>query len=130
MPQELPDGTLPSAGDLERATAQDVDEGVTTYYDVKPPHGRHYDTLWDIADRYLGDGRRYAEIWDLNKDVPQPDGRMLEKADLIQPGWVMKLPNDAKGPGLKVVDHVSVEMTAGAPSGASSAVKRCACSSE
>src|SRR5699024_4489567 len=33
------------------------------------------------------------------------DGRMLKNPDLIHPGWVMRLPADAKGPGLKVVDH-------------------------
>jgi hypothetical protein len=109
LPAELPEGTLPTLGDLDRATHTDVAAGVTTYYDVKPPNGRHYDTLWDIAERYLGDGRRYQEIWDLNKNVEQPDGRVLQKADLIHPGWVMKLPNDAKGPGLKVVDHAAVE---------------------
>ncbi|MFI5429986.1 LysM peptidoglycan-binding domain-containing protein [Aeromicrobium sp. UC242_57] len=63
MPDELPDGTLPTVGDLESATRLDVAEGVTTYYDVKPPNGRHYDTLWDISERYLGDGRRYNEVW-------------------------------------------------------------------
>ncbi len=104
---ELPDGTLPAVNSLDDATSVDIAEGVTTYYDVKPPHGRHYDTLWDIADRYLGDGFRYKEIWDLNKGVTQPDGRVLQKADLIYPGWVMKLPNDAKGPGLKVIDHAA-----------------------
>ena len=101
------DGALPAVSTLDDATRTDIAEGVTTYYDVKPPHGRHYDTLWDIADRYLGDGFRYKEIWDLNKGVTQPDGRVLEKADLIYPGWVMKLPNDAKGPGLKVIDHAA-----------------------
>ncbi len=104
---ELPDGTLPAVRTLDDATPVDIAEGVTTYYDVKPPDGRHYDTLWDIADRYLGDGFRYKEIWDLNKGVTQPDGRVLQKADLIYPGWVMKLPNDAKGPGLKVIDHAA-----------------------
>jgi len=104
---EVPDGTLPAVNTLDDATSVDIAEGVTTYYDVKPPDGRHYDTLWDIADRYLGDGFRYKEIWDLNKGVTQPDGRVLQKADLIYPGWVMKLPNDAKGPGLKVIDHAA-----------------------
>jgi len=108
LPAELPDGTLPTLGDLDRATTTDVALGVTTYYDVKPPEGRHYDTLWDIADRYLGEGRRYQEIWELNKDIEQPDGRKLQKADLIHPGWVLKLPSDAVGPGLKVVDHAAV----------------------
>jgi DNA-binding SARP family transcriptional activator len=99
---------LPAVDTLERATRTDVRDGVTTYYDVKPPRGRHYDTLWDMAERYLGDGLRYKEIWELNKDVVQPDGRVLKNADLIYPGWVMKLPSDAKGPGLKVVDHATL----------------------
>ena len=102
------DHRLPSVDTLEKATRTDVHEGATTYYDVKPPRGRHYDTLWDMAERYLGDGLRYKEIWALNKDVVQPDGRVLKNADLIYPGWVMKLPADAKGPGLKVVDHATI----------------------
>ncbi|MEJ7634969.1 LysM peptidoglycan-binding domain-containing protein [Aeromicrobium sp.] len=117
----LPDGTLPSVSSLDDATALDVVEGVTTYYDVKPPNGRHYDTLWDIAERYLGDGLRYKEIWDLNKGITQPDGRVLEKADLIHPGWVMKLPNDAKGSGLKVIDHAADAKSADQASDASAA---------
>ncbi|MDO9379939.1 MAG: LysM peptidoglycan-binding domain-containing protein [Nocardioidaceae bacterium] len=98
---------LPSEDELTRATAADVadqDQGVVTYYDVKPPDHRNYDTLWDIADRYLGDGFRYREIYDLNKGATQPDGRTLTQADLIHPGWVLQMPNDAKGPGLKVVE--------------------------
>ncbi len=98
---------LPTLAQLDRATKADVAHGLTTYYDVKPPNGRRYDTLWDIAERYLGDGLRYKEIWEMNKDVTQPDGRQLKNADLIYPGWVMKLPNDATGAGLKVVDHAS-----------------------
>lgn len=98
---------LPELADLEDATTADVEAGATTYYDVKPPEGRHYDTLWDIADRYLGDGLRYKEIWELNKGVEQPDGRVLANADLIHPGWVMKMPSDARGPGLKVVEHAA-----------------------
>ena len=100
----------PAADDLERATHADVKQSVTTFYDVKPPRGRHYDTLWDIAERYLGDGLRYKEIWQLNKDVVQADGRVLRNADLIYPGWVMKMPDDARGPGLKVVDHAAAFM--------------------
>ena len=98
---------LPGASDLLRATAQDVTEGATTSYEVHPPEGRNYDTLWDIAERYLGSGIRYKEIFELNKDLTQGDGRSLQIADLIQPGWVLRLPSDAKGPGLKVVSHVS-----------------------
>lgn len=80
-------------------------EGVVKYYEVRPPQGRHYDSLWDIAERYLGSGLRYKEIYELNRGVLQPDGRRLVDADLIQPGWLMRLPGDANGPGIKVVDH-------------------------
>lgn len=78
----------------ERATAE------TKHYEVRPPNGRHHDTLWDIADRTLGDPLRYKEIYALNKDRVQPDGRRLVDADLIQPGWQLALPGDAKGPGV------------------------------
>ena len=80
-------------------------EGVVRFYQVQPPHGRHYDTLWDIAERFLGSGLRYKEIYELNRGVLQPDGRRLVNADLIYPGWLVRLPGDAKGPGLRVVDH-------------------------
>lgn len=79
-------------------------DGSVAFYKVMPPHNRHYDTLWDIAERYLGDGLRYKEIYALNRGIMQPDGSKLERADLIQPGWLLRLPADAKGPGLRVVD--------------------------
>ena len=67
------------------------------YTEVRPPRGRNYDCLWDIAERYLGEGRRYKEIYELNKNKLQPDGRRLTNPDLILPGWQVRLPADAKG---------------------------------
>jgi len=72
---------------------------------VQPPEGRYHDNLWDIAQRHLGDGRRYQEIFELNKGRDQPDGRELTLARLIQPGWLMVMPEDATG-----VDRVTVEV--------------------
>ena len=69
-------------------------------YEVQPPHSRQYDCLWDIAERYLNDGLRWKEIYQLNKDVVQPDGNSLQDPDLIYPGWILHLPDDAKGPGI------------------------------
>ena len=63
----------------------------------KPPQGRHHDTLWDIAERHLGDGLRWKEIYELNRHRPQPDGHRLEVARLIHPGWRLLLPADAIG---------------------------------
>jgi hypothetical protein len=72
-------------------------------YVVKPPDGRYHESLWEIAQNHLGDGRRYAEIYELNKDRVQPDGSKLTIASLIRPGWVLHMPRDASGPGIEVV---------------------------
>ena len=69
-------------------------------YVVEVPDGGHYDSLWDIAERHLDDGTRYAEIFDLNAGRPQPDGDTLTRPQLIRPGWVLLLPPDARGPGV------------------------------
>jgi DNA-binding SARP family transcriptional activator len=53
------------------------------------------DTLWSIAESTLGDGRRYPEIFELNRGRPQPDGTTLERPDRLQPGWVLELPDGA-----------------------------------
>ena len=80
----------------------------TKFYRIHPPEGRHHDSLWEIAQRHLGDGRRYKEIYELNKDRVQPDGSRLSQASLIRPGWVMEMPADAHGGDL-------VEMPVAAP---------------
>ncbi|AZM54802.1 hypothetical protein DMA15_21420 [Streptomyces sp. WAC 01529] len=72
-------------------------DGDTKYYRIQPPEGRHHDSLWEIAERHLGDGRRYKEIYQLNKDREQPDGSKLSEASLIRPGWIMEMPADAHG---------------------------------
>ncbi|GAA2560408.1 BTAD domain-containing putative transcriptional regulator [Streptomyces fimbriatus] len=72
-------------------------QGDTKFYRIQPPEGRHHDSLWEIAERHLGDGRRYKEIFDLNKDRIQPDGSKLSEASLIRPGWIMEMPGDARG---------------------------------
>jgi hypothetical protein len=55
------------------------------------------DTLWDIAERHLGDPFRWREIFQLNEGGPQADGRCLTDPDLIAPGWQLRLPGDASG---------------------------------
>ncbi|MEW2387293.1 BTAD domain-containing putative transcriptional regulator [Streptomyces venezuelae] len=79
------------------STATSANEGDTKYYRIQPPEGRHHDSLWEVAERHLGDGRRYKEIYQLNKDREQPDGSKLSEASLIRPGWIMEMPADAHG---------------------------------
>jgi len=56
------------------------------------------DTLSGIAQAHLGDPARYVEIFELNRDVAQPDGQRLTDPDLIQPGWSLRLPQGGEPP--------------------------------
>lgn len=102
---------------------QDADQGAEgeraaptppsrTYYRIQPPEGRHHDTLWGIADRHLGDGLRYKEIYQLNKGRVQPDGSKLTEASLIRPGWILEMPADAHGGELVEIPHEAAELSA------------------
>lgn len=53
----------------------------TTTYTVKSG-----DCLWNIAKKYLGDGSRYTEIYNLNKDK-------IKNPNLIYPNQVLTLPS-------------------------------------
>lgn len=90
----------------------------TKQYVVMPPQGRHHDSLWDIADRYLGSGIRYRELFELNQGRTQPDGSKLTLESLIRPGWTLIMPADARGEGLIEVtpDRVATGGLAGSGS--------------
>lgn len=67
---------------------------------VMPPDpvtGVH-DCLWRIAERTLGDGHRWPDIFELNKGKPQPDGGTFTRPDMIFPGERFVLPTDAATP--------------------------------
>src|SRR6266568_5077822 len=96
----------PGLHTAELAIARDrARPGAEKIYVVKPPVGRYHESLWEIAEKHLSDGRRYPEIYELNKDHVQPDGSRLTIASLIRPGWVLHMPRDAHGPGIEVVRH-------------------------
>jgi len=72
------------------------------------------DYLSEIAARFLGDWRLYRQIGDLNRSVHQPDGGALENDNLIQPGWVLRLPQEyvvARPDGTTVTRRVVVDDT-------------------
>ncbi len=45
------------------------------------------DTLWAISQKFLGNGARYTEIFDANKEV-------IKNPDLIYPGQTIRIPLD------------------------------------
>jgi hypothetical protein len=57
--------------------------------------------LFEIAKKTLGDGDRAPEIFALTKGRLQPDGGRLTDPAAIRPGWVLILPDDAKGRGVQ-----------------------------
>lgn len=81
------------------------------------------DTLWGIAESCLGDPFRWPEIYELNKGLPQADGRVLRDPDLIFPGWQLRLPADAIAPvppqpeGVPVSTQPSPDPVSGGSSG-------------
>ncbi|MFC1405738.1 MULTISPECIES: LysM peptidoglycan-binding domain-containing protein [Streptacidiphilus] len=55
------------------------------------------ESMWDLAEHYLGDGMRWREIAQLNQGVPQPDGKTVTATTLqLTPGWTLRLPADAR----------------------------------
>ena len=50
------------------------------------------DSPWLIAERYLGDGMRWRELWDLNRGVKQADGRAWTDQQVLLQDWTLTLP--------------------------------------
>lgn len=69
--------------EIPQASAEDIRDGtppqVSTYTVVKG------DCLWKIAKKLLGDGSRYTEIYNLNRDK-------ISNPNLIYPGQVLTIP--------------------------------------
>ena len=53
----------------------------TVDHSVKPG-----ESLWSIAEHHFGDGARYKEIAELNRDL------LGARPSFLEPGWVLKLP--------------------------------------
>ncbi|WP_433788944.1 LysM peptidoglycan-binding domain-containing protein [Actinoplanes sp. CA-252034] len=71
------------------------------YYVVTQSYNGEPEFLYEIAERFLGDGNRAMEIFELNKGRWQPGDQQVTKPEVIEPEWVLRLPPDAKGDGVK-----------------------------
>jgi hypothetical protein len=91
---------------LASATAQ---AALTTAPEVLPTYEvKHRDTLWDIAEQCLGDPQRWRDIYKLNENKTQGDGRVFANPDRVHPGWVLELPTDAVVESAPKVDPAPV----------------------
>ncbi|HET8620480.1 MAG TPA: LysM peptidoglycan-binding domain-containing protein, partial [Acidimicrobiales bacterium] len=67
------------------------------------------DSPWALAQEHLGEGARWTEIWELNRGVPQPDGRSWDSPETIMPGWQFALPAGAAAAGVLGPGQVMVQ---------------------
>ncbi|RWZ68184.1 hypothetical protein ELQ92_02810 [Labedella populi] len=74
---------------------------VVPFYVVQSSVNGEPEFLFAIAQRYLGDGNRFTEIFELNEGRRQPDGGALTVPTSLNPGWILLLPADAEGPGVQ-----------------------------
>ncbi|MER5767853.1 hypothetical protein [Streptomyces sp. NPDC001985] len=83
-------------------TRASADDGAKVkYYIVSEQPGGEPEFVFAIAERTLGDGNRFQEIFELNKGRRQPDGKVMESATAVPAGWVLRLPPDARGAGVR-----------------------------
>ena len=75
---------------------------------------QHGDTLWGLAEKYLGDGANFAEIARLNEGQPMTGGNVFRSSEAIQPGWELKMPATATStPKHSKAKDTQVEVRAG-----------------
>ena len=63
------------------------------------------DSLWDIARRCYGDGSRFVELFEANRERVMAGGERFTDPRLIRPGWVLAVP--LPGEHLSVRDDVA-----------------------
>ncbi|MGW5498747.1 LysM peptidoglycan-binding domain-containing protein [Streptomyces olivaceoviridis] len=87
------------------STANAEDKGLIKVYVVRSAaqNGGAADTLPEIAQRTLGSPARSQDIFTLNQGRAQTDGGALTSPDqTLDPGWILRLPDDASGPFVKL----------------------------
>jgi hypothetical protein len=93
--------TLASGSGYRSAAGAVAAPAAVKYYVVPSPGKGATETLYDIAHRTLGNGSLYPEIFRLNKGRLEPNGERMESPRTIHVGWLLVLPADARGPGVR-----------------------------
>jgi nucleoid-associated protein YgaU len=53
------------------------------------------DSLYSLADQYLGNGDHWPEIWETNQGAPMSNGQPFTDPDFVTDGTVLTIPTDA-----------------------------------
>lgn len=96
---------LVALGGTGSAHAAGSDDELIKVFVVPDPaqSGGQLATLQSIAAATLGDASRSGEIFGLNRGQAQKDGGALNSPDdQLHPGWILRLPQDASGPGVQL----------------------------
>ncbi|MBO0610801.1 discoidin domain-containing protein [Myceligenerans salitolerans] len=99
-PANTPPPQVPSAPSDRPTPDREGPPGSVVYYVVKQ-RGDRAETIEDIAQRLLGSSARWPEIVQLSKSIRQKDGKYLTDPHTLLAGWVLQLPDDAVGDGVK-----------------------------
>jgi hypothetical protein len=81
-------------------TASAASTPSVTYYVVSGSYQGQPEFLYEIAQRFLGNGNLESTLFNLNKGRKQPDGQTMTNPAVIEPGWYLEMPSGAKGQGL------------------------------
>jgi hypothetical protein len=93
-------------------SASPLPSGAVKFYIVGDPGEGQREFLFDIANETLGDGKRYLEIFELNKGRLQPGGQRMSDPTMLAPGWILQLPDDAQGQDVQIGPLPMVAITA------------------
>lgn len=77
---EMKEKVILAVGNVEGVAAVEAEAAAAVFHTVEKG-----DNLWKIAEKALGNGARYTEIFEANKP-------MLKDPDLIYPGQVLRIP--------------------------------------
>ncbi len=95
-------GAVATSPVVTAASATPDPDREVKFYVVKTAANGEPEFLFQLAERFLGNGNRFTEIFELNEERPQRGGRALTDPTVLEPGWVLVMPDDAQGEGIQV----------------------------
>lgn len=82
--------------DQQQSTTTPDENAADQSTEPKPDHTivtvQRGETLWEIAEKHLGNGERWNDIAAANEGRNMTDGRTFHASDVIRPGWELIIP--------------------------------------